>query len=359
MQSIFLSRDASPRHLAAKTRTALQLLAALISLMVPFQMLRAQNTPVISGAVGLLNSRNDGVNFFQPVLAPVVVAPLGKLFLFESRFDLREFYIQQNGTGAYQGTFFGSTQYLQLDYIASPHLTVTAGRFLTPFGTYNERLTPIWIPNFQDAPLIYQIGTRTTGSSDGGMLRGVVFSKPSVQMNYVGYFSASSDVSQFQSARSAGGQVDFYFPGKRVEIGTSYSRFLQGTNYNSVGAHFWWLPWRSPLQVRSEYAHASGAQGYWIEAAYRLSQWSGEDSILGRLEPVFRMQQVFRNGPSPVGGLPAANTQQADFGLDYNFPHDVRLNSSYSRQFSSTADANIWDVSLTYRFLLPLWRGRE
>jgi hypothetical protein len=111
--------------------------------------------------------------------------------------------------------------------------------------------------------------------------------------------------------------------------------------------------------VRSEYAHAPGAQGYWIEAAYRLSQLGGADSIIGRLEPVFRMQQVFRNGPSPVDGLPAANTQQADFGLDYNFSHNVRLNSSYSRKFSKTGDANIWDVSLTYRFLFPLWRGHE
>ena len=42
-----------------------------------------------------------------------------------------------------------------------------------------------------------------------------------------------------------------------------------------------------------------------------------------------------------------------------NFPHDVRLNSSYSREFSETGNANIWNVSLTYRFFLPLWRGRE
>ena len=356
MPSIFSSYRAIQRSLATTATTIGAWLAALVILVVSPQLLRAQNVPVISGGVGFLDTTNAGVNFFQPVVAPVIVAPFRK-FLFESRFDLREFYIQQNG--GYQGTFFGSTQYLQLDYIASRHLTVTAGRFLTPFGTYNERLTAIWIPNFQNAPLIFPIGTRTTASSDGGMLRGVVFSKPSVQMNYVGYFSASSDVSQFQSSRTAGGRIEFYFPNQRLEIGTSYSRFLQDTHNNSVGAHFWWLPWRSPLQIRSEYAHGPHAQGYWIEAAYRLSQWNGPDSILGRLEPVFRMQQVFRNSPGPGDGLPAANTQQADFGLDYNFPHDVRLNSSYSREFSETGNANIWNVSLTYRFLLPLWRGRE
>ena len=357
MRYISSSCQASQRHLLAAIGAWPSWLVALILLTASARLLSAQNVPIISGGVGFLDSTNAGVNFFQPVVAPVVVAPLGKSFLFESRFDLREFYIQQNG--GYQGRSWGQ---LSICSSTSLHLHIlpsAEGAFLLRLALTMSVSPRSGFRTFKTLPLIYPIGTRTTGSSDGGMLRGVVFSKPTVQMNYIGYFSASSSVSQFESARTTGGQVDFYFPGKRVEIGTSYSRFLQSTNYNSVGAHFWWLPWSSPLQVRSEYAHAPGTQGYWIEAAYRLSQWGGADSIIGRLEPVFRMQQVFRNGPSPVNGLPAANTQQTDFGLDYNFPHNVRLNSSYSRKFSKTGDANIWDVSLTYRFLLPLWRGHE
>jgi hypothetical protein len=315
----------------------------------------AQDVPIVSGAIGFLDSTNAGVNFFQPVAAPVVVAPLGRHFLAESRFDLRGFYIQQNGS--YQGSFVGSTQYLQLDYLAADRLTFTAGRFLTPFGTYNERLTAIWIQKLQDAPLIFPIGTRTTGSSDGAMIRGVLFAKPAVHFDYIGYFSASSTAPQFQAGRSAGYRFDFYFPRKRVEIGTSYGRFLQGVHNNSTGFDFWWLPWRFPLEVRSEYAHGAHAQGYWIESAYRLSQWKGPDSFFGRLEPVFRMQQTFRDSPGPGDGLPAANTNQADFGLDYHLPHEVRLNASYSRKLSTTGNANIWDISLTYRFLFPMWRG--
>lgn len=334
----------------------------LVTLLVlfPAPSLRAQYTPVISGGMGFLNSTNLGSNFFQPVLAPVVAFPMGKHLLGEARFDFREFVSPKNGnSGPYQGTFLKSTEYLQLDYIVAPKLTITAGRFLTPFGTYNERLTPIWIRNLQDAPLLFSIGTRTTGSSDGVMVRGALLSRPGVQVNYIGYFSAASTVSQFQAARSAGDRIDVYFPGRRIEIGTSYNRFLQGTHNNSVGAHFWWQPRRAPLQVRSEYAHGEHAQGYWMESTYRLSQLRGPDSLVGRLEPVFRMQQIFRNSPGPGDGLPSADTKLADFGLVYHLPHEVRVNASYSRKFSTTGNGNIWDMSLTYRFLFPAWRGSK
>lgn len=344
-----------PSLYRSKIRKILSLL-----LLLPLPVLMAQNTPIISGGIGFLNSTNAGANSFQMVLAPVVVIPLGNHLLAESRFDFREFYNRQNGrSGSYEGTFFKSTQYLQLDYIASPRLTLSVGRFLTPFGSYNERLSAIWIQNLQDSPLIFPIGTRTTGSSDGVMIRGSLLSQPKVQVSYAGYFSVSSGVDQFESARSAGDRISVYFPTKRIEIGTSYARFLQGTRNNSIGAHFWWQPWHSPLQVRSEYAHGEHAQGYWIEASYRLSQWRGADSAIGRIEPLFRMQQVFRNSPGPGDGLPSADTKQADFGFDYHLPHEVRLNTSYSRKFSTNGNANIWGMSLTYRFLFPVWRGHQ
>src|SRR5277367_1604903 len=161
-----------------QTRVAIALRWAAFLLLLPGHLLSAQYVPIVSGAVGFFDSKNTGINFFQPVFAPVVVAPLGKHFLAESRFDLRGFYAPKNGnSGPYQGTFIGSTQYLQLDYLASRRLTLTAGRFLTPFGTYNERLTAVWIQKMQDAPLIFPIGTRTTGSSNGAMVRGALIAK--------------------------------------------------------------------------------------------------------------------------------------------------------------------------------------
>lgn len=319
----------------------------------------AQNVPVISGGLGFLHNTNAGAHSFQPVVTPQFTSPLGSHLLVESRFYFGENINRKNGpTKPYDTTFFKFTQYLQLDYIANPHLTLVAGRFLTPFGTYNERLSPIWIQNIQSAPRITSIGD-PDGSSDGLMVRGVVFSKPSVQMNYIGFFSVPVSNSQFLSARQAGDRIDFYFPRQRLEIGTSYDRTLQGNPHtNAVGTHVWWQPYRFPLQVRSEYAHGPHSQGYWVESTYRLSQWRGPESVIGRVEPVFRMQQTFRDSPGS-DGLANVNLQQADFGLVYHFPHETRIATSYSRKFASNGNTNIWSATLTYRFLFPIWRGRK
>jgi hypothetical protein len=326
--------------------------AILLSLLLSGLKATAQNTPLISGGLGFLTNTNAGVTSVQPVISPVAAVPLGEHLLIESRAFLEENVAPKNGnTGPYEGNFFAGLQYLQLDYIAAPKLTVVAGEFLTPFGTYNERLTPIWVTNLQDAPLIYPIGNQR-GASVGAMLRGVAFSNAHVQLNYVGYFSVLSNVKQFSGERASGGQFSMYLPDKRLEIGASYSRLLQDQQGNSSGIHVWWQPYRVPLAIRSEYAHGPHAQGYWVESAYRLSQWNGPDSWLGRLEPVFRIQQTFRDSPAS-DQLPAANTQRADFGLDYHLPHEVRINTSYARQFSSTGNKNIWETSLTYRFLFP------
>jgi hypothetical protein len=317
-----------------------------------------QNTPLISGGIGFLTTTNGGVTTLQPVISPVAAVPLGEHLLVESRAYIEEFIAPENGnSGPYQGDFIANLQYLQLDYIAASKLTLTVGDFLTPFATYNERLTPIWISNFQDAPLIFPIGNQH-GSSIGVMLRGNAYSAPHVRLNYAGYFSVASSVEQFSGERASGGRFSMYLPDKRLEIGFSYSRLLQDQHGNSEGFDVWWQPYRVPLAIRSEYAHGPTSQGYWVEAAYRLSQWNGPDSWLGRLEPVFRMQQTFRDSPGH-DQLPAVNTQRADFGLDYHLPHEVRVNTSYSRQFASTGNTNIWETTVAYRFLFPVWKGRS
>src|SRR5215472_10609517 len=75
------------------------------------------NVPILSGGAGFFARTQGGANLFSPVLAPVLAAPIGEKWLIESRADLREVVFRQNGTtGPYQGQFFDTLEYLQLDY---------------------------------------------------------------------------------------------------------------------------------------------------------------------------------------------------------------------------------------------------
>src|ERR1700677_4934964 len=117
-----------------RTHTSISRLSLLLALACP--LLRAQNTPILSGAFSFFQTDNTGNPSFAPVVDPVVAAPIGQHLLAEARFDFRELYFRSNGnSGPYEGEFFKSTQTLQLDYLATPKVTFVVGRFLLPFGT--------------------------------------------------------------------------------------------------------------------------------------------------------------------------------------------------------------------------------
>ena len=46
----------------------------------------------------------------QPVIAPVLTAPIGSRWLIESRADLRGFVFPSNGNGPYQALFFDTLE---------------------------------------------------------------------------------------------------------------------------------------------------------------------------------------------------------------------------------------------------------
>ncbi|WP_158819713.1 hypothetical protein [Granulicella sp. S156] len=318
----------------------------------------AQDVPLISGAGSFTTNTTGGNTSYQPALTPVLVAPVGQHLLFESRAYIVDSINPQPHTG-YDTQFHVGVAYAQADYFLNSHVTLVGGFSLIPFGTYNERLSPIWINPLQDAPLIYGIGNPGSGSGTGGQIRGNIVSNENYSITYATYFSAGSTDFQINSSRSTGGQVELYLPKARLEIGTSYGRLLEHDKMNAIGTHVWWEPANIPLKLRSEYAHGPHSQGYWVETDYRLSQFHGENSAIGRLEPIFRIQQTFRNSPDNNDELPAQNTQRVDFGLDYHLPHEVRMNTSYARQFSSSGNVNIWETALIYRFLFPTWKGKK
>jgi hypothetical protein len=190
------------------------------------------------------------------------------------------------------------------------------------------------------------------------MLRGNAIQRDKYSIDYAYFYSTRSGNEQFSSKRGTGGRVSLYLPEKRLEVGLSYDRLLQDVHENFYGAHVWWEPKDTAFRLRSEFARGHHAQGYWVEADYRTQAFGGLDSWIGRIEPVFRIQQTFRRDDVISDGLPSVNTQRADFGLDYNLPHNTRILTSYARQFSSTGDHNVWETGIVYRFLFPAWKGK-
>jgi hypothetical protein len=319
----------------------------------------AQNVPLLSGGVGFLTFTNGGQTRYQPIIEPLVAAPLGPRFLIESRAILLESFSPKGGAQpGYNHTHVISLTYLQGNYFLSPHVTVVGGTFLLPFNTYNDRLSEIWIGKFQGAPLTVGLGVLTSGAGTGGMLSGSAISSRKYSISYNAFFSSRVGNQYFAAKRSFGGRSSLYLPDQRLEIGLSYNRLLQGTHENFYGAHLWWEPKDAGLQVRSEYSRGHHAHGYWFEAAYRTPAFGGFDSFVGRIEPVFRMNQTFRRDTIVSDSVPLVNTQRADFGLDYNLPHSTRILTSYSRQFASTGNVNIWQTGIVYRFLFPAWKGK-
>src|SRR5205807_4252801 len=121
------------------------------------------------------------------------------------------------GASSFGGPVNKHLDYLQADYIANPYLTVTAGRFLTPFGIFNERLYPMWIRALQPDPLILRIATAT---SDGAMLRGGFPVSGRATLNCAASVSVPSvGLEGVASERRVGGRAGFFLPGPRLEGG--------------------------------------------------------------------------------------------------------------------------------------------
>src|SRR4051812_38395406 len=316
---------------------------------------KAETVPIFSVGMGFVPTVEGGELSLNSTVAPVLLVPFGEKWLFEGRATFEGEFEHQNGS--FVGPVQKQVDYLELDYLANKYLTVTAGRFLTPFGIYNERLYPVWIRNLQTEPFALAL---ESGSSNGIMFRGGFAVSKSAVLNYSTYFSVLDKNQVLSSRRQAGMRVGVFLPKPRLEVGFSLLRKLQGTHLNYYGAHVVWQPRQLPLELRAEYAYWPSASAYWIEPAYRLSSIHKLHAITGKTQLVGRFQQSFSANTFKLRGgydFPTGDAKQAEFGLNYYIMDGLRLTGSTGRQFSATGNENVWTIGMTYRFAVPLGRG--
>src|SRR5690349_11760196 len=165
--------------------------------------------PVLSGSAGEIPVVEGGQTTLVSIFSPVVLVPFGEKWLVESRAEFEGDFTDQQPGSHFGGKVNKEIDYLQLDYIANRYVTITAGRFLNPFGIYNERLYPVWIRNLQTDPLILPL---EEDSRNGVMLRGGVELNSLVNLNYTTFFSVQDSTNKLESERAVGGRVGLFFP---------------------------------------------------------------------------------------------------------------------------------------------------
>lgn len=322
----------------------------------PEQEYGLRPVPVLTGSTAYFTRVTAGQIQDAPAMSPLLLVPMGDNWLIEAKGSLADTFAK-NAQSDYAGTVSYGLVYAQANYVTK-YVTVTAGRFTTPFGIYGERLAPNWIRALQVTPNISPV---ISGAAMGGMLRGgIPADTEKVNLNYSFYFSTNNTNHILATDRSTGGRIGFFLPGPRLELGASFQQVLQADRPHSAGVHFVWQPGRVPLSLRSEYVRQSGTKGsgYWIEGVYRLSQIPN----MKRVELAARAQQFFA-APNlsaatikKLGAL-GKDTNQADGGINYYFNSDVRASASYGRQFILGKNANLWTIGVTYRFVMSAWPG--
>jgi len=312
----------------------------------------AKPIPVLSGGAAFVPTWDSGDPTLVSIVSPVLLVPVSRNLIFESRAEFEGDFVRRNGnSGDFTGAIEKSLEYAEFDYIGNKYVTFTAGRFLTPFNIFNERLYPNWIRNTQTDPLIYPIGT---GSDNGLMLRGGVSLNPNVTLNYAGYFSALSTINHLESERHAGLRAGLFFPHHRLEIGLSEQHVLQDARVNRVGSYLEWQPARVPFDLRAEGAFSrEEGDGLWIEGAYRFR--NARASLLRRAQAVVRTQAFHTGALAGINpDLPTTDTKRTEAGLNYYLNDGWKALASYGRTFTAIGNSNIWTVGMTYRFVIPL-----
>ncbi len=239
-------------------------------------------------------------------------------------------------------------EFATIDYLLNDWLTLSAGKFFTPFNVFGAHLHPAWINKMASRPVIYDKnkGVIPVMTDVGVMLSGgaPLWSEDS-KFNYAVYtgngpIAEDADEPSLEwentpdenNNKASGGRIGF-LPIPNLELGASWSTGRTkgpGGRFNLLGADLWY--WNEGLELRGEYVRLSRKSddrldkwGYYLQAAYRMSYhltdpmgWSG---VLGRFEPVVRWGQT--------SGFNPDNRDQLALGVNYWLYPSVPLKFTY------------------------------
>tara|TARA_R110001592_G_scaffold103889_4_gene292452 strand:- start:232 stop:1491 length:1260 start_codon:yes stop_codon:yes gene_type:complete len=109
-------------------------------------------------------------------IAPILMYRQNDKLFFEAEFE-----------GAFEdGEFEWTIEYADISYILNDYMTVRAGKFMLPFGTFMEKLHPAWINRLSTKPLGFGHDGIAPGNDVGAEVRGAFYTGP-IKLNYQAY----------------------------------------------------------------------------------------------------------------------------------------------------------------------------
>ena len=163
--------------------------------------LGADNRFIVTGyAFTRYTDIEGGGESFTSGLSPILLYRVNDKFQFEAEIEF-EFEDEELHT---------DLEYAQVDWLASDDMTVVLGKFLTPFGTFIERLHPAWVNKLPTHPLAYAHDESLVPFSQTGLqLRGgVPFGDGYRRFTYSVYVSNGIQVAEEEDEAGGGGEEE-------------------------------------------------------------------------------------------------------------------------------------------------------
>lgn len=254
-------------------------------------------------------------------------------------------------------------EYADVMYVLNKNMTVRAGKFLLPFGTFMERLHPAWINRFPNRPLGFGHDGITPSSGIGVELRGA-FELGGPKLNYSVYATngprlkdgseepeeagmlAFENYEDNNLAKAFGGRLGLLpFSDSSTEIGFSaYSTSGTGeqdSEFEDIGAFLYAIDFSLVKQVNplsgiidvkaqynnsnvdtatyfeleddilEEYSFDNQSNSFYGQLSYRPTMASSD--LLQKMELVFR----YSDFNAPEGAEWEEKSTQYAFGLNY------------------------------------------
>lgn len=317
--------------------------------------------PLLTGWADVGYADRKGENStFSASFNPILLWKLNDRLFFEGEL---EFELEGSDTEV-------SLEYANLSYIANDYLTLKGGRFLSPFGTFAERLHPGWINKLPDAPLPFGHGGLAPTSELGVQASGG-FPVGPTKFNYAVYVSNGPRLNTGEDEPEEAGLLHFdnntdvnnnkavgtrigFLPIPELELGYSfqYARVREGGGVNAylhaVDLGYVrdcnWL--KGTIDVRGQWVwsqvgdvtyDADGSLGFgplmfdnrrdggYAQVAYRPSKVNNK--FLQNLEGVCRWDMI--NNPSGAPAETGFDEDRWTFGLNYWLGSSTVIKAAY------------------------------